>query len=655
MGNRLSSTLLGIICCSFLMISCGGGGSSSTTPPASINVSSTELKFDNVVLNDYRENEIIIKNPGSIKLVLGKIAENNPLSVPFRIWSDGCSGNTLEETQMCIIKARFSPTTIGSGLNDTFDIPSNASNTVTVSVNGNGIAPPSIPIPPPPPSIFVSSNDIVFGDVDLNSSSDLPISVKNAGSLNLQIGQIAKIDPLATPFSIGSDNCSNHTLVANNICSMFVRFSPTSQGNLTDSFDIPSNDPNKPSQAVIVRGRGKTTTPPPPGINLSSNNLTFGNIVLNNVSEQTILIENTGSAGSENLIIGQIAKSNPLVAPFGISIDDCSGKSFASKQTCALQVRFSPTSQGVGLSDSFDVPSNDPNRPSVPVNVSGNGRALRVSTTEISEIRNSCPDNISFLLNVLDQYGNPISDLQQDNIAIIENGVYKSITSFSHDPSPFPVSAAMVIDYSGSLSDFSDNVKSSSKGFIGQMNPGDEAAIFAFSSIVELKQPFTTDQVALTTAIDSGSTVGFGTLLYDALWSAIDNAVIQTNNRAIIIISDGNDESPDGSGPGSVKILTEVINFARESKLTIFTVGIGNVNIDVMTKLANDTGGQYYLVQGANTLENIYAAIRKIFSGNYTVAYQSSASGSILLDVFVEWNGMQGEVSRQIQGVQGCP
>ena len=87
MWNRLSSMLLGIICCSFLMMSCGGGGggggSTSTTPSASINVSSTEVRFDNVVLNNFLEKEIIIKNSGSINLVIGKIAENNPWADHF--------------------------------------------------------------------------------------------------------------------------------------------------------------------------------------------------------------------------------------------------------------------------------------------------------------------------------------------------------------------------------------------------------------------------------------------------------------------------------------------------------------------------------------------------------------------------------------------
>jgi VWFA-related protein len=407
--------------------------------------------------------------------------------------------------------------------------------------------------------------------------------------------------------------------------------------------------------AACGGGGGSSSSPPPPpplpppSINISSDNLAFGNVVLDDVSEQTIWIENTGAAGSDDLIVGQIANNNGLAAPFGISTDDCSGKTLAPTQKCALQVRFSPTSQGSGLSDSFDIPSNDPDRPSMGVNVSGNGRALRIVINEIDT--NSCPDNISVLFSVEDKDGNPVPGLQQDNIDISENSNPKNIISFSVIPSPLPVSAALAIDYSDSMVAFLDNVRSASKGFIDQLNPGDDAAIFGFSRAVVLQQPFTDNNVALKSAIDTGiGALGGGTLVYDTLWSAIDNAATRTNNRAIVLISDGKDE--DGLTPAqlSVKTLTEVINYAKESKVAIFTIGIGVVKIDVMAQLANETGGQFYLDPEAGNLVNIYASIRKLISGDYTATYQSPDTGSNLLNLFVDSNGLQGEVSKQFQG-----
>jgi VWFA-related protein len=403
-------------------------------------------------------------------------------------------------------------------------------------------------------------------------------------------------------------------------------------------------------------GGGSSSPPPsppsPPTINLSSDNLAFGNVVLDDVSEQTIWIENTGPAGSD-LVIGQIAENNSLAAPFSISTEDCSGAHLAPTQICALKIQFSPTSQGSGLSDSFDIPSNDPDRLSMGVKVSGNGRALRIVINDIEN--NSCPDNVSVSFSVEDKDGNPITGLQQANIAISENGNSKNIISFSEIPSPLSLSVALAIDYSDSMLPFLDNVRSSSKGFIDQLKPGDEAAIFGFSRAVVLQQPFTDNNAALKSAIDTGiGNLGGGTLVYDTLWSAIDNAAARTNNRAIVIITDGKDEDGLTDDPLSVKTLTEVINYAKEKEVAIFTIGIGVVEIDVMSQLANETGGQFYLDPDANNLVNIYLSIRSLLSGDYSATYQSPVTGAgpVLLNLFVDSNGLQGEGSLQFPG---CP
>ena len=109
---------------------------------------------------------------------------------------------------------------------------------------------------------------------------------------------------------------------------------------------------------------------------------------------------------------------------------------------------------------------------------------------------------------------------------------------------------------------------------------------------------------------------------YDALWFAIDNAAAQAklgNNRAIILIGDGKDENADHTANGSVKTLSEVIAHAQENQVTIFTIGMGTVLTNVMTSLANETGGQYFPVPDSTRLASIYTAIRNIIAGEYTM------------------------------------
>jgi VWFA-related protein len=124
--------------------------------------------------------------------------------------------------------------------------------------------PPADPPPADPPvtqptaaQINVSSRQIASGAVVLNNISDQTVSIKNTGSASLNVGQIAQANPLASPFSIVSDNCSGRAVQSAATCSFHVQFSPISQGTFTDSFDIPSDAANENVVTVDVAGSGK--------------------------------------------------------------------------------------------------------------------------------------------------------------------------------------------------------------------------------------------------------------------------------------------------------------------------------------------------------------------------------------------------------------
>ena len=401
-------------------------------------------------------------------------------------------------------------------------------------------------------------------------------------------------------------------------------------------------------------GGGSATPPSPPRINVSSTQVAFGDVVLDNFSEQVITVKNIGSS---ILNIGQIGQIAQLAAPFSILNNDCSGKGLTANQICTFKVQFFPTSQtiqGVVLNDSFDIPSNDSNQNPVTVSVSGKAEGLRLSINQ--DNTTSCP-NIELLISVSDKDGSPISGLQPVNFELFENGVSKPIVDLSTVLSPIPVSVALVLDVSDTMTPELPNVIAASKQFVDLLNPDDEAAIIKFAKTIELKQPFTNDNNALISAIDNAYTGSiFATVMYDALWSAIDNTANQPNHRSVVVISDGKDEDPaNPNRKGSVKTLTEVINHAKETEVNIFTIGIGDpVSTDVMLQLANETGGQYFAAPNSNQLVSIYQAIRDILDGQYIIKYSSSSTafGSITLDVVVNTNGIQGDISRQFQG---CP
>lgn len=377
-------------------------------------------------------------------------------------------------------------------------------------------------------------------------------------------------------------------------------------------------------------------------INVSSRQIAYGNVVLNNSTDQTVSVQNTGSIG---LNIGLIAQAKPLLEPFSIVNDNCSGKALPASGTCTLQVRFSPMSQGAFI-DSFDIPSDASNENPVTISVSGNGKALRVAINQVKIA--SCP-SLELLVTVTSGT-NLVSGLTPSNFHLLENGLLISGLSVTL-ASPAPVSISLVMDYSTSLQNQVTDMETAAKNIIGTMVSGDEAAIIKFATAIVVPPTFGD----MTSALNEINTPYAGdrneTHLYDAVMAAIDETGANPGStRAVVVISDGRDSNSTNTGPGSTHTLSQVIADANEKNIAIFTIGLGNVDGGIMSQLAAGTGGQYFYAQNVSLLN--YPAIKNILSGQYSLTYQSSLQGSIMLDLAVDSNGDQGEVSRQ---VQGCP
>ncbi len=530
--------------------------------------------------------------------------------------------------------------------------------TMLLFLASNGCSHNSSDTPPGPSAqIKVSSRQITHGNVVQNNSSDQTVSIQNTGSLSLTIGQIAQANPLAPPFSIVSDQCSGLAVLPSATCSFKVRFSPTSQASFTDSFDIPSNASNESSVTVNVSGTGIAQSSAL--ITVSSHQVSFGNVVLNTVSDQTFSIQNTGSI---NLTIGQIAHANALGAPFSIVSDLCSGLSVSPSAACSFIVRFSPTSQGI-FSDNFDIPSDAPNENSVAVNCLGIGKALRFAVNQV--ITTSCSTGVlELIINVTDQNNVPLPGLIAGDFQIIENGVPRTINSVTPISTPVPISVAMLLDYSNSVANQMPIIEGASINFIGHLNPlADKASIIKFAQFPQLMQDFTSDQGLLITAITTTPTqLGIAeTALYDALYFAVNTDITETssNRKAIVLVSDGVDEDINGVPNLSNHTLDQVIAYATQNHVAIYTVGLGNkVNGGVMNRLAGDTGGQYYYITNAGQLSGVYQAISDILLGQYSIKYVSSSTGSS--PIMLEINVVNGAAAGAAAGagatqVTGCP
>ncbi len=333
---------------------------------------------------------VTVANTGTQDLLLGGVALADPLALPYALVTDNCSAQTLAPAASCTLTIDFSPAALGAA-QDTFDIPSNDPGrpTVTVSVSGTGVPVPVGNIVVTDSVAPIGDNQMPFGDVEINLPAPVTqtVSVTNIGNASLAIGQVGGTNPLAVPFSIGTDTCSDAVLAPSASCSFQVRFQPTALGAASDAVDIPSSDPDQPSVTVSVSGSGTpaavadvaVTDSVAPADDLS---VPFGDATVGGApGGQQVTVTNAGTA---NLVIGTIAGTDPLAAPFGIITDTCSGQTIAPAANCVIGITFSPLAAG-SANDSFNIPSNDPDEASVTVAVSGTGAIALVADITVTD------------------------------------------------------------------------------------------------------------------------------------------------------------------------------------------------------------------------------------------------------------------------------
>jgi VWFA-related protein len=76
--------------------------------------------------------------------------------------------------------------------------------------------------------------------------------------------------------------------------------------------------------------------------------------------------------------------------------------------------------------------------------------------------------------------GKPVSELRREDFAVYDNGVAQPITYYSHDE--LPLAVVLLVDVSGSITDYLASLKLAALSCLRPLNPQDEVALISFSS-----------------------------------------------------------------------------------------------------------------------------------------------------------------------------
>jgi len=232
---------------------------------------------------------------------------------------------------------------------------------------------------------------------------------------------------------------------------------------------------------------------------------------------------------------------------------------------------------------------------------------------------------VELFTSALDRRGRPVDDLGRDDFAVREEGEPQELRRFER-VRDLPIWAGLLLDRSNSMAEEIREVTAGALAFFEQvLTPKDRAAVLTFNHEPELLVRFTADPEVLAGGV-AGIRAEGGTALYDSLIYALYYFSGINGKRALLVISDGEDE-------GSRYGFDDALDYACRTGVAIYTIGLGLPARDAqirmqLQRLATETGGRSFLISRASDLERVYESIEEELRTQYLLAYQSTYGGT---------------------------
>ena len=240
-------------------------------------------------------------------------------------------------------------------------------------------------------------------------------------------------------------------------------------------------------------------------------------------------------------------------------------------------------------------------------------------------------------VRVIDRQNRPVDNVKQEEFRVFEDGAPQKVEFFTKEE--VPISYGLVIDNSGSLRFQITQVIDAGKTIVNSNKPGDETFLVRFVSNdkIEVVQDFTAIQDDLLDGLDNLYTEGGQTAVIDAVYLSAERVSSYKKNddlndrrrRALILVTDGEDRA---SHYKQEELFAEL----RENDVQIYVIGFVNEldatsglirksskekAVNLLTKLAEQTGGRAFFPNSTSELPQIAQDITKDLRTQYVVGY----------------------------------
>lgn len=226
---------------------------------------------------------------------------------------------------------------------------------------------------------------------------------------------------------------------------------------------------------------------------------------------------------------------------------------------------------------------------------------------------------VELYATALHRSGRPYEDLRADQVVILEDGAPQEILRFQR-VTDLPVHVQVMLDVSASMVDRLATAREAALSlFQSAITPRDRAALVTFNDHPYLASDFTNDTAKLAGSL-AGLKAERGTALYDALVFGLYYLNGIKGQRALLLLSDGKDESSRFS-------FDQTLEYAQRSGVAIYAIGLGRqvgAARRALSRLATQTGGSSFFISSVGELAGVYDQILGELRSRYLVTYQST-------------------------------
>lgn len=246
----------------------------------------------------------------------------------------------------------------------------------------------------------------------------------------------------------------------------------------------------------------------------------------------------------------------------------------------------------------------------------------------------------------MDRHHNFITDLEQNDFKVTEDGAEQQIRFFGRD-TDLPLRIGLLLDTSNSIRPRLEFEQDAAIDFLNSVlrRNKDMAFLMTFDNEPEVIQDFTGDVSDLGTAIRK-QRAGGGTALNDAIYRASEkliNPPLPSGpnpevRRVIVVISDGDDNLSDHA-------LSEALEAAIRAEVAIYTISTNTdwIAIDnpdkpqkyhldpgdkILQQFADESGGRPFFPYRVDDLAQSFVDIGTELRSQYYIAYSPAVPAS---------------------------